>query len=180
MRRSQYIQGRAGGAHKTRVEAPGKERMCDTRRAKWQGTLSRLCTPSVTPFHDIRVLSDAITVHALRSYIYSSAVHSMCPDPPADLSSAYLHLAFTRKTTKRRQLLPCRRQALRGWPSRLLPSCRGCCGAWPMAWVAARRRVQRCNPTQPVTVRMSCNGPWGGLCTRTTHSHTNPFRPLHG
>ena len=44
-------------------------------------------------------VSRVATFHALRSYIYSSAVRLMCPGPPADLSSAYPYLAFTRKTT---------------------------------------------------------------------------------
>ena len=44
-------------------------------------------------------VSRVATFHALRSYIYSSAVRLMCPGPPADLPSAYPYLAFTRKTT---------------------------------------------------------------------------------
>jgi len=54
---------------------------------------------SATTFHDVRLCRLTTINHALRSYIYRSAVRSMCPDPPADLPSAYPHLAFTRKTT---------------------------------------------------------------------------------
>jgi len=54
---------------------------------------------SATTFHDMRLRCLTTINHALRSYIYRSAVRSMCPDPPADLPSAYPHLAFTRKTT---------------------------------------------------------------------------------
>ena len=54
---------------------------------------------SATTFHDMRLRRLTTINHALRSYIYRSAVRSMCPDPPADLPSAYPHLAFTRKTT---------------------------------------------------------------------------------
>ena len=54
---------------------------------------------SATTFHDMRLRRLTTINHALRSYIYRSAVRSMCPGPPADLPSAYPHLAFTRKTT---------------------------------------------------------------------------------
>ena len=54
---------------------------------------------SAATFHDVRLCRLTTINHALRSYIYRSAVRSMCPDPPADLPSAYPHLAFTRKTT---------------------------------------------------------------------------------
>ena len=58
---------------------------------KWQGKLTRRFACCA--------VSRVATFHALRSYIYSSAVRLMCPGPPADLSSAYPYLAFTRKTT---------------------------------------------------------------------------------
>ena len=48
---------------------------------------------SATTFHDVRLCRLTTINHALRSYIYRSAVRSMCPDPPADLPSAYPHLS---------------------------------------------------------------------------------------
>jgi hypothetical protein len=66
---------------------------------KWQGKLTRRVWTRLLRRFACCAVSRVATFHALRSYIYSSAVRLMCPGPPADLPSAYPYLAFTRKTT---------------------------------------------------------------------------------
>ena len=91
-----YRDGRAGLTRR----GPRARNTCVIRDAQGGKASRHACAAlSATTFHDMRLRRLTTINHALRSYIYRSAVRSMCPGPPADLPSAYPHLAFTRKTT---------------------------------------------------------------------------------